>query len=109
MVNQAAAAGQMGPALKALMDALKGVGGAGAASVMPMLTKTGQMMGGGVKDLSKLLLKNPALTGGIGLGAGGAGLAALLGSMGGQSQVADPNMGEIPPELLQLLGTRGKI
>jgi hypothetical protein len=65
------------------------------------------------------MLQNPVLTGGLGAagaaGAGGLGIATLLKMLQGEGQqeplqIASPNMGEIPPELLALLGgTRGKI
>jgi hypothetical protein len=85
-----AATAAMGPAFQQLMAALKGVGGAGMglgkaamAGAGPAISGVGKGIadftskGPGLAGLSALLAKNPAMTGGIALGAGG--LAGGLG------------------------------
>jgi hypothetical protein len=109
------AATAMGPAFQQLMAALKGVGGAsmglGKAAIggiKPGLGAVGKGVadltakgGTGLQGLSKMLMQNPAMTGGAALGAGGLagglGLGALMGQ--GRNNMEE----EISPELLQML------
>lgn len=97
-----AAAGKMGPALKALMESLKG----GAATLGKGVMGGAAQAGGGIKDLFQMLMNDPNLKKNLmagGLGALGGGLIGA--GMGAKDPYTDriAGLAKTNPELYMAL------
>jgi hypothetical protein len=109
-----AATTAMGPAFQQLMAALKGVGGAGMGLGKAAMSGAGPAVanvgvgaadllgkgGGQIRNLAAMLMKNPKMTGGAVLGAGGLAGGLGLNALMNQGQ---PGNEQISPETLQML------